>query len=264
MNQLRNLNNLLEQLNVKGKLLVYRQKNNKKYELAKWVFDRAIRSGELTPGQPIVIATAGNFGIGMAILAKKNGCPFYAIATLSKLHNNAEEVITSYGGKVIHVPRGFNKSPISVVREKTKALAEELGAYTYDQFGDETHVKYYKDLAEKVFEGVDEPIDCYVDRKGSGATIAGFEKVLKQKYKSKVFFAIKQDMPLHIQSDEFLAKTSAKQINPPEGTDLQEFENILKETERLVNLEYSALSLFCAVQWLKQNEGKTAFVFIGD
>lgn len=264
MSQLRDLSNLLACLDVKGRLLVYRQNSNKKYALAKWVFDRAIRSGELTPGQPIVIATAGNFGIGMAMLAKKNGNPFYAVATLSNLHNNAEEVIASYGGTVVHVPRDGGKNPISAIRNKTKALAEELGAYTYDQFGDETHVNYYKTLAEKVFEDIDVPIDCYIDRKGSGATIAGFEKVLKQKYKTKVFFAIRQDMPLHIYSDEFLAKTSAMQINPPKDADMQQFEKILKETERLVNLEYSALSLFCAVQWLKQNEGKTAFVFIGD
>ena len=259
---MRELKNLLEHFNLDGKLVVTRQEKNKKYALAQWVIDNAIKRGELTPGQPIVEATAGNFGIGMAILAKKYGYPFYAVSTMPKMHNNAEAVITAYGGKVVKAPLVIGKSTIDTALEKAQQLTQELGAYCYDQFKDESHVEYYERLAHELFDAFDGKIDCYIDRVGSGATMTGFAKVLKEKYNTKSYYATKKNVTMPM--PYFFANRDIGHVWLSNEADLPAFEEVLWQTERLKDLEYSAISLFCAVEWLKQNKGKTVFVFIGD
>ena len=262
MTKIRELKNLLEHFGLDGKIIVTRQTKNKKYALAQWVIDNAIKSGQLKPGQPIVEATAGNFGIGMAILAKKYGYPFYAVATVPKMHNNAEAVISAYGGKVIKAPFVIGKSTIDTALEKAQQLTQELGAYCYDQFKDESHVEYYERLAYELLDGFDEKIDCYIDRVGSGATMAGFAKVLKEKCNTKSYYATKKNVTMPM--PYFFANRDIGHVWLSNEADLPAFEEVLWQTERLKDLEYSAISLFCAVEWLKQNKGKTVFVFIGD
>ena len=77
------------------------------------MFENAVRNGDVTPGMPLVEATSGNTGIGLARVALVNGHPM----TISLPANSTEErkqLLRAYGANLIEVDGGSNLSLIHI------------------------------------------------------------------------------------------------------------------------------------------------------
>ena len=110
-----------------------------------------------------------------------------------------------------------------------------------------------------------EKIDAVFEKVGTGATLRAVREKLAENGCFADCFVAKPD-ERKIQTDHLIfSAADVGFVWPHDNTEYKNnFEKVLWDTERLSELNYAKLSLFCAVEWMKNNPRKNAFVFIGD
>ncbi|MDZ4835556.1 MAG: cysteine synthase family protein [Candidatus Melainabacteria bacterium] len=142
---------------------------------------KAVESGALRPGGTIVEATAGNTGIGLALAANLYG--FKLITVMSQKVSkdkvkllealNSETVITA-SGKAWGDPEHF--------MSRAKAIAKERGAWLADQFYNQNNIEvHYETTGPEIWEQMDGKVDVFVAGVGTGGTLTGVGRYLKER-----------------------------------------------------------------------------------
>jgi len=105
----------------------------------------AIASGALEPGQAVLEVTSGNTGIGLAIVCRALGHPFYAVMSRGNSPERAQ-MMRAMGSEVILVDQDPASTPgrvsgpyMKLFRDRAAMLVKELGAYYCDQFENPAH-----------------------------------------------------------------------------------------------------------------------------
>lgn len=149
------------------------------------IIQQAERDGKLKAGMRIFEGTAGNTGIGLATVAAQRG---YS-CTIVMPNNQAPEkyqVLEALGAKLIQVdPVPFANENHFYHTAKKLSEADPMGFWA-NQFENlanfETH---YKSTGPEIWEQTQKQIDIFVSASGTGGTIGGVSKFLKDQ-KSKV------------------------------------------------------------------------------
>ena len=254
------LKNLCDFYRLQGKLYVYRPVKSKKKLLAEWVINSALKSGELKHGQAVAEITAGNFGIALAEQCRKTGSKLFVIP-LGVFSKKTEEKLKSFDN--VEIVETKNSFDFSVLKEKLEQTICEHNAYSFRQFGNTKQIDFYKNLLGDVFDGI--KIDAVFEKVGTGATLRAVREKLAENGCFADCFVAKPD-ERKIQTDHLIFSTAdVGFVWPHDKAEYKNnFEKVLWDTERLSELNYAKLSLFCAVEWMKNNPRKNAFVFIGD
>ena len=256
---LKELKNLCKYYHIDGHLLTYRPEKSKKQLLANWVIKNALKTGELKEGQAIAEITAGNFGIALAEQCQKINSPLYLVP-LGAFKPHIIEKLNSFDNVTI-----VNTEPnrnIFTLKQTLETVIKETHAYSFRQFGNNKQINFYKDLLKNELSGV--RIDAVFEKVGTGATLQSIREILDNPQNTTEYY-IAKSLPLHIETAHLiLSLDGIKQVHPADRHEYNKFENILIETENLYHLDYSKLAIYCAIEWLKENPKKTAFVFIGD
>ena len=86
-----------------GNLFVFRQEGGKKCHLAEFLFDNALKKGELKKGMPVAEITAGNFGLALAKLCAKNKSRLYLVP-IGKLDSKTLKRLKKSPPETAHLP----------------------------------------------------------------------------------------------------------------------------------------------------------------
>lgn len=148
---------------------------------AKGIIDRAEREGLLKPGGVIVEGTAGNTGIGLATLAAARG--YRTIISIPD--NQAEEkyeLLSALGAELRPVPTVPFANP-NHFYHRAKTIAESTpGAFWANQFENTANSDaHYFGTGPEIFEQTGGRIDVFVCSAGTGGTIGGVSRFLKEK-----------------------------------------------------------------------------------
>jgi cysteine synthase len=150
-----------------------------KDRLAISIIEEAERRGDLKPRQTVVEATSGNTGIGLAMVCAAKGYPL-VVTMADSFSIERRKLMRFLGAKVVLTPRaakGFG------MYQKAKELAEANGWFLARQFETADNAKVHENTTarEILADFADEKLDYWVTGYGTGGTITGVARVLRQK-----------------------------------------------------------------------------------
>jgi cysteine synthase A len=150
---------------------------------ALFIIRDAIKSGALKPGGTIVEGTAGNTGIGLALVTNAMG--FKTVIVIPETQaQEKKDALRQMGAELVEVPAAPYKNPNNYVRYSGR-LAKAMGAVWANQFDNVANRQaHIETTAPEVWAQTDGKIDGFVCAVGSGGTLAGMSMALKAKNKN--------------------------------------------------------------------------------
>lgn len=165
--------------NIYAKLEYFNPAGSVKDRIAKAIVDEAVESGKLKEGGTIIEPTSGNTGIGIASYAVAKG--FRVIITMPEsMSIERRNLMKAYGAKLVltNASKGM-----SGAIEKAKELNEEIeGSVIAGQFENPVNPKtHYETTGPEIYKDLDGKVDIFIAGVGTGGTISGTGKYLKEK-----------------------------------------------------------------------------------
>jgi cysteine synthase A len=157
----------------------------------KWMILEAEKRGDLKPGGLVVEATAGNTGIGLAVVAAARG--YRTLILIPETQSQEKkDVLRLYGAQLIEVPALPYSNPNNY-QHVGKRLADQLrkresnGVLFADQWNNLDNAKaHYESTGPEIWQQTDGKVDAFICSVGSGGTLAGVSRYLKEKNKDIV------------------------------------------------------------------------------
>lgn len=146
-----------------------------------WMCKRAAEEGLLKPGAPIIEATSGNTGVGIAMYAAVHG--HQAIFVMAdKQSQEKVDNLKAFGAKVIMCPTAVEPEDPRSYYSVAEALSKIPGSYYPNQYACEFNREaHYVMTGPEIFEQTGGEFDIFMASVGTGGTISGTTKFLKEK-----------------------------------------------------------------------------------
>lgn len=150
-----------------------------KDRIAKNMLEEAQRQGKLKPGMTILEPTSGNTGIGLALCGVQMGYPV-VIVMPENMSEERKKIIRALGAELILTPAELS---IGGAVDKVAELAADSDKYFVpQQFTNPANPDaHYKTTAVEIYEQLQGKVDIFVSGIGSGGTLQGIAKYLKEK-----------------------------------------------------------------------------------
>lgn len=149
---------------------------------------RAEADGQLRPGGTIVEATAGNTGIGLALIGVQRG---YKVVLFVPERFSEEKVVImrALGAQVIRTPDVEGMQ--GAIRQANNFVAANPGAFMAAQFENPANPAYhYETTAPEIFEQMEGRIDALVIGAGTAGTFTGVARFLKERLPNVLAYAV--------------------------------------------------------------------------
>ena len=149
-----------------------------KDRIALAIVDDAEARGVLRPGMTLIEATAGNTGVGLALVAATRGYRLVCVMP-EKMSVDKREALSSLGAKVVITP---NAPPTSSdnFRNVAKRMAIENGWFLTDQFNNPANVRVHAETTGvEILAQTHGRVGAFVAGAGTGGTISGVGRRLK-------------------------------------------------------------------------------------
>lgn len=150
-----------------------------KDRIAKGMLEDAEAKGLLQPGAVVIEPTSGNTGIGLAALGVARG--YRVILTMPETMSiERRNLIKAYGAEIV-LTQGSKGMKGAI--EKAQQLHEEMtGSFIPDQFNNPANPKaHYQTTGPEIWQAMNGQVDVFVAGVGTGGTISGAGKYLKEK-----------------------------------------------------------------------------------
>nr|VUD29359.1 cystathionine beta-synthase [Raoultella sp. NCTC 9187] len=140
------------------------------------MINEAERLGKLQPGGTIIEATAGNTGLGLALIAAQKNYRLILVVP-DKMSREKIFHLRALGATVLLTRSDVNKGHPAYYQDYARRLAEETpGAFYIDQFNNEANpLAHISTTAPEIFAQLDGDIDAIVVGVGSGGTLGGLQ-----------------------------------------------------------------------------------------
>jgi cysteine synthase A len=168
-----------EHVNLYVKVESFNPMGSVKDRLALGVIEDAERSGALKPGQTVIEATSGNTGIGLAMVCACKGYPL--VVTMAESFSvERRKLMRFLGARVVLTPASLKGSGMLA---KAVELAEKHGWFLARQFENEANADAHsRTTAPEILEAfADTRLDYWVTGYGTGGTLKGVSRVLREK-----------------------------------------------------------------------------------
>src|SRR6188768_446763 len=146
------------------------------------MIEAAERDGRLRPGGTIVEPTSGNTGVGLAIAAAHKGyrCIF---VMPDKMSQEKISTLRAYGAEVVITPTAVEHDSPESYYSVSDRLAEEIpGGFKPDQYSNMANPEaHYETTGPEIWEQTGGEIDALVISVGTGGTISGAGRYLKER-----------------------------------------------------------------------------------
>ena len=150
---------------------------------ALFIIRDAIAKGQLKPGGTIVEGTAGNTGIGLAVVARAMGFRTVIVIPVTQSQEK-KDAIRQLGAELVEVPAVPYKNPNNYVKYSGR-LAKAMGAVWANQFDNVANRQaHIETTAPEIWAQTDGKVDAFVSAVGSGGTLAGVSMGLKSRNKN--------------------------------------------------------------------------------
>ncbi len=166
-------------VNVYVKIEAFNPGGSVKDRLALNVIVQAEKDGTLKPGQTVIEATSGNTGIGLAMVCAQKGYPL--VVTMAESFSiERRKMMRFMGVKVVLTPASLKGSGMLA---KATELAEEHDWFLVRQFENEANADAHSQTtAPEILDAfADRKLDYWVTGFGTGGTLKGVSRVLKEK-----------------------------------------------------------------------------------
>jgi cystathionine beta-synthase len=151
-----------------------------KDRIASRMIDAAEASGELQPGGTIVEPTSGNTGVGLAMVAQQRGYKCIFVCP-DKVSEDKRNVLKAYGAEVVVCPTAVEPENPNSYYNVSDRLASEPGAWKPDQYSNVHNPRsHYETTGPEVWAQTDGRITHFVTGVGTGGTISGVGRYLKE------------------------------------------------------------------------------------
>ncbi len=186
------LNNMEKTNNLTGEIYAKLEKYNPagsvKDRAALEIIEDAERKGILKPGATIIEPTSGNTGIGLAFIARLKG--YKVILTMpSSMSEERIKVLKAYGAEVVLTDAALGMQ--GSLDKADEILKQTPGAIIAGQFTNPANVDaHYKTTGPEIWEDMDGNIDVFIASVGTGGTLTGTAKYLKEKNKDIKIVAV--------------------------------------------------------------------------
>ena len=156
----------------------------------KWMILEAEKRGELEPGGLVVESTAGNTGIGLAVVASARGYRTLILIPDTQSQEK-KDMLRLCGAELIEVPMLPFANPNNY-QHVGRRLADQLrktepnGVLFADQWNNLDNAKaHYDSTGPEIWQQLDGRVDGFICAVGTGGTLAGTTRYLKEKSKAK-------------------------------------------------------------------------------
>ncbi|MDC3426246.1 cysteine synthase A [Aquibacillus sp. 3ASR75-11] len=158
-----------------------------KDRIALAMIEAAEKEGLLKEGDTIVEPTSGNTGIGLAMVAAIKG--YRAVLVMpDTMSQERRNLLLAYGAELVLTP-GANGMKGSI--KKAEELKSEHGYFMPQQFSNEANPGVHaRTTGKEIIEQMGNQLDAFVSGIGTGGTITGAGKVLKEHYKDIKIYAV--------------------------------------------------------------------------
>lgn len=177
------LNNIEKMFNTNSKIIAklecFNPAGSAKDRAALSMIEQAELKGVLKKGATIVEPTSGNTGIALASIGISRG--YKVILTMPETMSVERQILLkAYGAEIILTPG--NKGMAGAVEESERICKETENAVILGQFDNSDNpLAHYKTTGPEIFEDMDGKIDIFIAGIGTGGTISGVGKYLKEK-----------------------------------------------------------------------------------
>lgn len=150
-----------------------------KDRVAQFMIGEAERQGKLKPGMTIMEPTSGNTGIGLALVGVQKGYKVVIIMP-ENMSEERKKIIAALGAELVLTPA--EKSIAGTVEEAEKRAGADSSIFVPQQFKNPNNPEiHYRTTAKEIWNQLDGRVDMFVSGLGSGGTLCGVGRFLKEK-----------------------------------------------------------------------------------
>ena len=262
--------------NLIAKLEAFNPAGSAKDRIAKAMLDNAVSEGKLNEDTVIIEPTSGNTGVGIASIAAARG--YKAIIVMPETMSvERRKLMTAYGAELVLTD---GKKGMAGAIEKANELARQYGnAFIPSQFENPNNPNaHYLTTGPEIYRDTDGKIDIFVAGIGTGGTISGVGKFLKEQNPNIKIVGVEPSSSA-VLSGEKPGPHGLQGIGAgfvPKALDTQIYDKIIKVTEeqafdtcRLLGKKQgfiagisSGAALFAAIEIAKRAENKNKNIVV--
>ena len=166
--------------NVFGKAEFLNPGGSVKDRVAKHIIEEAEKEGKLKPGMTIIEATSGNTGIGLSLVGVQKG---YKVTCLMPENMSVErkKIIQAFGGEIVFT--SASESLSGCLKKMQEIIQEDPESYfVANQFTNPHNPAiHYSQTGAEIWDDMNGEVDIFVAGVGSGGSLQGIGKFLKEK-----------------------------------------------------------------------------------
>ena len=152
-----------------------------KDRIALSMISEAEKQGHIKPGDTLIEATAGNTGVGLALVAKQKG---YKLTIVMPDKMSVEKVysLKAMGAEVILTRSDVTKGDPDYYQDLALAISKKTGAFFINQFANNANITaHYTTTGPEIWQQMDGHVDAFICGVGTGGTLSGVGRFLQEK-----------------------------------------------------------------------------------
>lgn len=181
-----------ERATIYGKIEAANPGGSVKDRISLAMIEAAEARGLLRPGGAVIEPTSGNTGIGLALVCKRRG--YRCILTMPEsMSLERRQLLEAYGAELVLTPEADQME--GAVRRAEELARDIEGAFLPHQFDNPANPEvHYRTTAEEILHALDgQVIDAFVAAVGTGGTISGVGRRLKELYPKSRIIAVEPE-----------------------------------------------------------------------
>lgn len=151
-----------------------------KDRVAKNMVEQAEKAGKLKKGMTIVEPTSGNTGIGLSLVGVRKGYQVIIVMP-ENMSEERKKIIRCLGAELVLTPAELSIDGSVKKAEELLARLGEKGFMPQQFTNPDNPLIHYQTTAAEIYQQLDEKVDIFVSGLGSGGTLQGIGKYLKEK-----------------------------------------------------------------------------------
>lgn len=152
-----------------------------KDRIALCMINDAESKGLIVPGDTLIEATAGNTGVGLALVARQKGYHLLIVMP-DKMSIEKKYCLEAMGAEVIMTRSDVGKGHPEYYQDLAQSMARKSGAFYVNQFANSANIHaHYTTTGPEIWQQMDGRIDAFVCGVGTGGTLTGVGTYLREK-----------------------------------------------------------------------------------